>query len=840
MKKAKVFIAALLTSGLVLTGCTFEEGLEKAKSFASEKIAQPVVNFWNEKILGKKAQEPEKEKEEKQDEGDKPAPAAEAKLLSISISGQYKSEYEVGESFDPTGIIVTAAYDDESTKDVSSQAQFSGFDSSQAGQCTVTASFEGQTASIQLTINPAVKRDWTDEEKALFAEHLHNIDIPFFPVEGATPVYEASEDRVRIFDGQGEALQVSGQEIPDYAALFSAADGWDDVSSDYGAYANAPAGSFWVFEKSTQTSEGMRRISVQFFGHNGSSYSLAGDFYFFASDPFSYEFPADLIASEFDYYNMDAFTLPAPDAENMYFEFYPDSNNDLYYAYGYEDYMNATIYFYGFTSESFAAYKAKLEAEGWVFEGTEYSGGIMVYNGKLEFNDGSFAIIEQFYFTESYSALTYDYLIAEPSAWPTDAAAALVEKFAPGSTTVIPECPGGDSYDSYMNSYYNEIDVDGDESLKDTYAGILRTAGWTETEEGSYIFISPNQDIQLTLVFTSYGLEIRVASYIPPAAEWPAEDAAKLLPEGGQDTLPPYEGANSYQYYNDAYGAGVSCFVGEGNEDDAMAAYAELLIAAKFTLEGGYYISEHNEFKVELWKGTDGAFNIEVSIIPHWPTADVAEGIAGLDSDVTITDLVPALEGADAYAVYPSETKVQVQASYSSSTALNNAKSEFVSLLTTAGYKDAGQDEFGDTYYNSPNDQISVCPWLSSSGYRLIIDIFPGAFEAPAGGWPTADIASALLAIDPNITDALPAWNDNSVVWGVDASSYAIQVYANMGSSSAAATAVTTYQGLLTTALYTEAGADSYGDMHYTSPNGQLDVCAWSSGAYLVIDVEPL
>ena len=76
MKKAKVFIAALLTSGLVLTGCTFEEGLEKAKSFTSEKIAQPVVNFWNEKILGKKAQEPEKE--EKQDEGDKPAPAAEA------------------------------------------------------------------------------------------------------------------------------------------------------------------------------------------------------------------------------------------------------------------------------------------------------------------------------------------------------------------------------------------------------------------------------------------------------------------------------------------------------------------------------------------------------------------------------------------------------------------------------------------------------------------------------------------------------------------------------------------------------------------------------------------
>lgn len=834
MKKAKVFIAALLTSGLVLTGCTFEEGLEKAKSFTSEKIAQPVVNFWNEKILGKKAQEPEKE--EKQDEGDKPAPAAEAKLLSISISGQYKSEYEVGESFDPTGIVVTAAYDDESTKDVSSQAQFSGFDSSEAGQCTVTASFEGQTASIQLTINPAVKRDWTDEEKALFAEHLHNIDIPFFPVEGATPVYEASEDRVRIFDGQGEALQVSGQEIPDYAALFSAADGWDDVSSDYGAYSNAPAGSFWVFEKSTQTSEGMRRISVQFFGHNGSSYSLAGDFYFFASDPFSYEFPADLIASEFDYYNMDAFTLPAPDAENMYFEFYPDSNNDLYYAYGYEDYMNATIYFYGFTSESFAAYKAKLEAEGWVFEGTEYSGGIMVYNGKLEFNDGSFAIIEQFYFTESYSALTYDYLIAQPAAWPADAAAALVEKFAPGSTTVIPECPGGDSYDSYMNSYYNEIDVDGDESLKDTYAGILRAAGWTETGEGSYIFISPNQDIQITLVFTSYGLEIRVAGYIPPAAEWPAEDAASLLPEGGQDTLPPYEGADSYQFYSDNYGSGISCFVGEGNEDDAMAAYAEILVQANFTLDNdGFYRSEHDEFKVELWKGTDGAFNIEVSIIAHWPTADVATALAALVPNAT--DTLPALENADSYTVQSSETKIRVTAKYATSAKATAAQSAYGDILEDAGILYAGDDEYGDPYYNSPSGDFNVNPWVSGSS--LYIEVYAGSFTPPVAGFPAEDINAALLALDSTLTDKMPEYVTDLIYTFQASTSYTgVQV---MGIPDDVDTEIGLFAANLLENNFVEAGADSYGDMHYSSPNGQLDVCAWNYyDYYIIIDIEIL
>ena len=261
MKKAKVLMAALLTSGLVLSGCTFEEGLEIAKSWANDNVAQPVVNFWNEKILGKKSEEPEKEKEEKQDEGDKPAPEPAAQLTSISISGQFKAEYEVGDSFDPSGIVVTAAYDDGSEKDVSSQANFSGFDSSAPGECVITVSFEGQSASFTVQINPAIKRNWTDEEKAVFADHLHGEVLPFLALEGATPFYDATEDQVRIFDEQGAFLQVSGSDIPDYAALFSANDGWVDVSAEYSAYKSAPTGSFWVFEKSVDTSEGMRRLS---------------------------------------------------------------------------------------------------------------------------------------------------------------------------------------------------------------------------------------------------------------------------------------------------------------------------------------------------------------------------------------------------------------------------------------------------------------------------------------------------------------------------------------------------------------------------------------------------
>ena len=830
MKKAKVLVATVLASGLVLSGCTFEEGLEMVKNWPVQNVYEPAKAFFEEKILGKTPAQEQPQKEEKEDEGEKPAPVAQ--LTSISISGQYKTEYEVGESFDATGIVVTAAYDDNSTKDVSSQASFSGFSSESVGPCTVTVSFENQTAALELTIVPAVKRAWTSEEEAIFSEHLHGIVLPFFEAEGATPVYDATGDQVRLFDPDGAALKVSGDMVPDYGAKFLASEGWEDVSSDYSAFSSAESGSFWVFERSVQTDEGMRRISVQFFGHNGSKYAKDGDFYLYASDPFSYVFPATEIAAEFAKYNMTPFAIPAPDAQDMYFEFYPDSNNALYHQYGYDDYLNATIYLYGFNEESFAAYIAKFEQAGWVFT-SQLSQGVTVYSGTLEIENVGTATIEYLYYTPSFSALNYDYLIAEPAAWPAEAAAALVEKFAPGSLTVIPECPNGTSYTPYMSTNYNEIDVGGDESLKDAYAAILKEAGWTETEDGSYIFVSPAQDIQITLQFTSYGLEIRVAAYIPPAATWPAEDAAKLLPEGGQDSLPAYEGANSYQYYNDNYGAGVTCYVGEGNEDAAMAAYAELLEAAKFTLDSdGYYRSEHDEFKVELWKGTDGAFNIEVTIIAHWPAADVAAAIEALIPGAT--DVLPALENAVSYTVSASASKVRVTVKFGSSSAASAAQTAYGALLEQAKFTYAGDDEYGDPYYNSEHSEYNVNPWVSSSS--LYIDIKAGTFTPPTAGFPAADINAALKAIDSTLTDTLPEYTTD-LIYTFDTLSAGNGVEASAMPSDVDAE-ITLFTANLLTNGWTEAGADSYGDMHYSSPNGQLDVCAWNYyDYYIVVDI---
>jgi hypothetical protein len=77
-------------------------------------------------------------------------------LSSISVTPPTKTEYNVGDSLDTEGMVVTATYSDESTKDVTADAVLSGFDSSTAGEVTVTVSYtEGdvtKTATFTVTI----------------------------------------------------------------------------------------------------------------------------------------------------------------------------------------------------------------------------------------------------------------------------------------------------------------------------------------------------------------------------------------------------------------------------------------------------------------------------------------------------------------------------------------------------------------------------------------------------------------------------------------------------------------------------------------------------------------
>ena len=72
-------------------------------------------------------------------------------LEAIVISGTLTNTQYVGFAFDPTGLTVTAFYDDESDEDVTSQVTWSP-STLTASTTSVTASYEGESDSINITV----------------------------------------------------------------------------------------------------------------------------------------------------------------------------------------------------------------------------------------------------------------------------------------------------------------------------------------------------------------------------------------------------------------------------------------------------------------------------------------------------------------------------------------------------------------------------------------------------------------------------------------------------------------------------------------------------------------
>ena len=79
---------------------------------------------------------------------------SEESLTRISVTTMpSKTEYHINGTFDPTGIVVSASTSDGNTVTLNSnQLEYSGFDSSSPGSCTITASYNGITTTLDVTI----------------------------------------------------------------------------------------------------------------------------------------------------------------------------------------------------------------------------------------------------------------------------------------------------------------------------------------------------------------------------------------------------------------------------------------------------------------------------------------------------------------------------------------------------------------------------------------------------------------------------------------------------------------------------------------------------------------
>lgn len=78
-------------------------------------------------------------------------------LTGITLSGDYPTTFDVGDTFSHEGMTVTANYDDETTEDVTSSATFEGYDMSTAGEQEVTVSYTKGEVTKTATYNITVK-----------------------------------------------------------------------------------------------------------------------------------------------------------------------------------------------------------------------------------------------------------------------------------------------------------------------------------------------------------------------------------------------------------------------------------------------------------------------------------------------------------------------------------------------------------------------------------------------------------------------------------------------------------------------------------------------------------
>jgi len=100
-------------------------------------------------------------------------------LTSIALSGTYTTTFSQGDDFNHDGLVVTATYADDSTKDVTDDATFSAPDMTTIGTKTVTVSYtEGavtETATYEITVNEYVQPTTVTIQmtNSLFGEEVH-------------------------------------------------------------------------------------------------------------------------------------------------------------------------------------------------------------------------------------------------------------------------------------------------------------------------------------------------------------------------------------------------------------------------------------------------------------------------------------------------------------------------------------------------------------------------------------------------------------------------------------------------------------------------------------------
>ena len=562
---------------------------------------------------------------------------------------------------------------------------------------------------------------------ATFLVDTYVQDYGFFQVPAGAQV---------VIDGATAA------EVFTYAAKLCN-EGWTVTTSDEGTF---------TAQKAIAEIDGI--ATVGFFLNDGEK----GDGYVYVISLFSISaiptetFPADKIAAGFAKLGLPAFEIPAPDSTGHTFEYRFD--------YGNFDYLDEPSYCYDYvyindmTEEQFNAYVAKFETAGWTVEegnyDNEYSATKHIDTAKATASvDISWTASEKY---GQFAELTVYYIMEpDPSPdWPTeDLNAAFAALGLPAFPIPAPEGEGvgfkfkfDDGNLDYLDNpalCYDNVQVYGlDEDGVTAYFAKLEAAGWEAVyQSSSYVEFNKHfEDLHGTATIrfynysASYGYDYVRVYYIldaDPSPVWPAEEIAELLGEDVTDTLPEctFAGA-TFKCYDDAYGMGVTVFVGEDNVAAAMEAYATTLTTAGFIPGNtdGSFISPNSQFTVDLIEGIDGAFLIELALVRHL-NSEVSAFLASRGKSVAFPDL-------SSYESYGVDWDYTGVSSGRWETWINgNHEETLAAAFAAAGYTgtDAPNEDVGAYLMYDATDSITVQMAYVASYQQTLIRIYPSHVE---------------------------------------------------------------------------------------------------------------
>ena len=733
-------------------------------------------------------------------------------LVDISINVIYvKLGYEVGDSLNLNGLVVTASYTDNSTRVLSSSEYTTDpangtLLNEVSDGTTVTVSYQGKTKTFTIYVSPATKKNWTAEEAKIMSDHLNGEVLPYNGVEESVVSYSEKYDVVYIMGGEILAAQMT---------VFTNAMSAANYAVSFNAYANQ-----YSFNKKIETEEGDRFIKGMYYRDENN------EFYLEAYDPFYYAFPSALIQE---------LILESFGSE----EILPGYEADRYQI----DPQDGAVYCYTSSTTSEADYTAVLQEAGWDIS----QGYDSVNNFYMAVSPNEEYMVYYHYEDSPYNSL--DIYVMPINYWNDKPIKAFYEKYTDYSID-IPVLNVANAGYLFLNSNLNEpaqqsgnIELihsflyiyNGKQADLDRYVNILKSFSWDVTGSGTLYkalyelegrgFVRIEAEYSASkgaVILTFYAM---LEPY--PIEGWPYDEIAAILTEDVTDTLPAYEGENGgFSILNDFRGSSVVIVVESGTEQAALASYAQTLLRNGYTQNGTYggdpvYESKNKQIWVNPYKGTSGCITIDFKMMENiWPSSKIAKALNELFG--AITEKVPACQGADKYEIEKDEiagslyVKMKFTPSKQNAVVLN----EYINILKANGFKENGEDLDGDMHYLSKNGQLDICPYVYGDDYLYLYITSLGVSEV----WPNTAINAWLSA--RNFTDTLPEYTDNYVSAVIDEEDgFSIVVTLDNPSQDDVTSAVDFYCYTLSLAEFDHTDTLPLGlGEEYTSPNNQFTV----------------